>query len=216
MYSALSFTRVLCIPNDFGKHAHSDFTDTFCISDCAIPVFLAWLQPSVGHALKTMDLLFTAAMLDHSSLSKWQKWLRITCKEAVDKWVWGLPDWHLCQPSGVAPAEHSPYKSQTDTNLPEWSYQVLSLHMKSCFPVWSHWNLPFPLKLFLLPFLLRVEGLMEQKRLHCSVVRNHLNNKFNLCLAAMSLHSSPSFFCFTAFFYLLMVVCFQHLIFTRV
>lgn len=47
---------------------------------------------------------------------------------------------------------------------------------------------------FLLPFLLRVEGLMEQKRLHCSVVRDHLNNKFNLRFTVMSLHSSPSSF----------------------
>lgn len=98
---------------------------------------------------------------------------------------------------GLLPAEHSRCKSQSDTNLPEWTYQVLSLHMKSCFPVWSHWNLPFPLKLFLLSFLLRVEGLMEQKRLRCSVVRDHLNNKFNLCFSVMSLLSSPfSFFYF--------------------
>lgn len=33
---------------------------------------------------------------------------------------------------------------------------------------------------------------MEQKRLHCSVGRDHLNNKFNLCFTVMSLHSSPS------------------------
>lgn len=49
-----------------------------------------------------------------------------------------------------------------------------------------------------------MEGLMEQKRLHCSVVRDHLNNKFNLrCSSIVSLHSSPSFFgfYFTAFFY---------------
>lgn len=120
------------------------------------------------------------------------KYLQI-CKELVEKWACSLPDWHLCQPSGVPPAEHSGCKSQTDTSLPEWSYQVLSLHMRSCFPVWSHWNLPFSLKLFLLPSLFRVEGLMEWKRLHCAVVRDHLNYKFNLCFTVTSHHSSPCF-----------------------
>lgn len=40
----------------------------------------------------------------------------------------------------------------------------------------------------------RVEGLMERKRLRRSVVRDHLNNKFNLCFTVTSLHSSSCFF----------------------
>lgn len=104
-----------------------------------------------------------------------------------------LPDWHLCHPSGAPPAEHLRCKSQTDRSLPEWSYQVLSLHMKSCFTVWSHRNLPFSLKPFLLPSLFRVEGLMERKRLHCSVVRDHLNYKFNLWFT-VTFHISSCFY----------------------
>lgn len=80
-----------------------------------------------GTRLKKMDLLFTAAMVDHGLLPPWHKWLRITCKEPADQWARGLPDRHLWQPSGVASAEHSRCRSRTHTNLPEWSYQVLSL-----------------------------------------------------------------------------------------
>lgn len=172
---------------------------------CTVPV-LARMSPSVGTTslsvfgnrldlhLKWWPYFLRQPCVAHGSLSKCYKWSCITflllntcrCKELVEKWVLRLPDWHLCQPSGVPPAEHSRCKSQTDTNLPEWSYQVLSLHMKSCFPVWSHWNLPFSLKLFLLPSLFRVEGLMERKRLCCSVVRDHLNYKFNLCFSPQS------------------------------
>lgn len=66
--------------------------------------------------------------------------------------------------------------------------------MKSCFTVWSNWNLPFSLKPFLLPSPFIVDGLMERKWLHCSVVRDHLNYKFNLWFTATFHHSSSCFY----------------------
>lgn len=136
-----------------------------------------------------------------------------TCKELVEKRMCRLPDWHLCHPSGVPPAEHSRCKSQADTSLPEWSYQVLSLHTKSCFSVWSHWNLPFSLKPFLLPSQFRVKGLMERKRLHCSVVQDHLNYKFNLWFT-VTFHISSCFYFYS--FLLLLYGCLLSAMVTRV
>lgn len=152
-----------------------------------IPAFLARLQPSEGHALKRWI-----------SFLQQPWWIMVCCLPGIS--------------DSASPAKNRPINERVDSLIatfgsrlglllpsipdveaePTQTSRSEVIRFYRCFPVWSHWNLPFPLKLFLLPFLLRVEGLMEQKRLHCSVGRDHLNNKFNLCFTVMSLHSSPS------------------------